>query len=93
MGAEGIICFWDGLDETFDELKLLPQEYVDAGDHVAVRLRHFAKGKGSGLELDNELYHQVTTFRAGMMIRIEYVSTWPEALKLAGVDAEHPPLP
>lgn len=93
MGAEGIIRFWDGLDETFDELKLLPQEYVDAGDHVAVRLRHFAKGKGSGLELDNELYHQVTTFRAGMMIRIEYVSTWPEALKLAGVDAEHPPLP
>jgi ketosteroid isomerase-like protein len=92
VGPHGIIRFWEGLDETFDELKLLPQEYVDAGDHVAVRLRHFAKGKGSGLELDNELYHQVTTFRAGKMIRIEYVSTWPEALKLAGVDAEHPPV-
>lgn len=93
IGPDQIIKFWEGLDETMDELRLLPQEYVDAGDHVAVRLRHFARGKGSGVELDNELYHQVSTFRAGKMIRIEYVTTWPEALRLAGIDGEHPPLP
>ena len=83
IGVKGIIRFWDGLDETFDELQLRPQEYVDAGDRVATRLRHFAKGKGSGLELDNELYHQVTTFRDGVIVRIEYVTTWEEALELA----------
>jgi ketosteroid isomerase-like protein len=92
VGPDQIILFWEGLDETFDELKLLPQEYVDAGDRVAVRLRHYAQGKGSGIQLDNELYHQVTTFRDGIIVRMEYVASWPEALKLAGVDGEHPPV-
>ena len=84
IGVRGIIRFWDGLDETFDELQLRPQEYVDAGDRVATRLRHYARGKGSGLALDNELYHQVTTFRDGVIVRIEYVTTWEEALEAAG---------
>jgi ketosteroid isomerase-like protein len=84
VGVEGILRFWEGLDDTFDELRLQPQEYVDAGDRVATRLRHFARGKGSGLELDNELYHQVTTFREGVIVRIEYLTSWEEALEVAG---------
>ena len=83
IGTPGILRFWQGLDDTFDELQLRPQEYVDAGDRVATRLRHYAVGKGSGLELDNELYHQVVTFRDGTIVRIEYVTTWEEALRIA----------
>ena len=84
IGKRGIIRFWEGLDETFDELQLRPQEYVDAGDRVATRLRHHVRGKGSGVEMENELYHQVTTFRDGTIVRIEYVTTWEEALEAAG---------
>ena len=91
IGIKGIIRFWEGLDETFDVLQLRPQEYVDAGDRVATRLRHLARGKGSGLELENELYHQVTTFRDGVMVRIEYLESWPDALEAAGID-DHPAL-
>ena len=86
VGPKQIIRFWEGLDDTFDELQLLPQEYVDAGDRVAVRLRHYARGKGSGIELDNELYHQVTTFEDGMIVRFDYVETWEEALELTRAD-------
>jgi ketosteroid isomerase-like protein len=86
QGHEDIRRFFDGLDETFDDLRLLPQEFVDGGDRVAVRLRHHALGKGSGIELDAELYHQVTTFEGGRIVRIEYFSTWPAALEAAGVD-------
>lgn len=86
VGPKQIIRFWEGLDDTFDELQLLPQEYVDAGDRVAVRLRHYARGKGSGIELDNELYHQVTTFEDGSIVRFDYVETWDEALRLATGD-------
>jgi hypothetical protein len=85
VGPEQIVGFWDGLDETFHEVKLLPQECVDAGDRVAVRLRHYARGKGSGVEIDEELYHQVTTFRDGVMVRIEYFQTWAEARRAAGL--------
>jgi ketosteroid isomerase-like protein len=77
--------FWEGLDETFEELRLDPQEAVDAGDRVAVRLRYFGRGKGSGAEIETEMYHQVATFRDGTMVRIEYFTSWPEALEAAGL--------
>ena len=59
---------------------------MDAGDRVAVRLRFYGRGKGSGAELETEMYHQVTTFRDGIMVRIEYFTDWPSALTAAGVD-------
>ena len=83
-GPDEVKRFWEGLDETFDELRLEPQEYVDAGDRVATRLRHHGRGKRSGLEINEELYHQVVTFRGGRMVRIEYFGEWSEALDAVG---------
>jgi ketosteroid isomerase-like protein len=84
-GPDEIRRFWEGLDETFDELRLNPQEFIDAGDRVATRLRHYVRGKESGIEIEDELYHQVATFRAGRMVRIEYFADWSEALEAAGL--------
>jgi ketosteroid isomerase-like protein len=84
-GPEEVKRFWEGLDETFEELRLNPQEFIDAGDRVATRLRHSGRGKESGLEIDEELYHQVVTFRDGRMVRIEYFAEWAEALEAAGL--------
>lgn len=85
VGPYQIRRFWEGIDDTFDELQLRPQEYVDAGDRVAVRLRHYGRSK-SGVEMDTELYHQITTFRDGVMVRIEYVTSWEQALEAAGIE-------
>ena len=87
-GPDEVRRFWEGLDETFEELRLDPQELVDAGDCVAVRLRFFGRGKGSGAELETEMYHQVTTFRDGTMVRIEYFTDWPSAREAAGLTNE-----
>jgi ketosteroid isomerase-like protein len=84
-GPDEVKRFWKELDETFEELRLEPQEFVDAGDHVATRLRHYGRGKESGIVIAEELYHQVATFRAGRMVRIEYFAEWSEALEAAGV--------
>lgn len=84
-GPDEVKRFWEGLDETFDEVRLEPQEFIDAGDQVATRLRYYVRGKGSGLEVEGLLYHQVATFRAGRIVRIEYFSEWPEALEAAGL--------
>jgi ketosteroid isomerase-like protein len=92
-GPAQIIRFWEGLDETFDELRLDPQEFVDAGEKVAVRLRYFGRGKGSGAEIETEMYHQVTTFDDGVIVRFDYVTSWQEALDLAGVHGEYSSLP
>jgi hypothetical protein len=82
-GPEEVRRFWDGLDQIFEELRLEPQEWVDVGDRVATRLLYYGLGKGSGVEFEGELYHQVTTFRGPTMVRIEYFSSWPEALSAA----------
>src|SRR5215216_4953286 len=84
-GPDEVKRFWHGLDETFEELRLDPQEFVDAGDQVAVRLRYYGRGKGSGAELDTEMYHQVTSFRDGTMVRIEYFTDWESARAGAGL--------
>jgi ketosteroid isomerase-like protein len=83
FGPRNVIRFFEGLDEIFEDLQLLPQEVVDAGDRVATRLRHRARGKASGLEIDAELYHQVMTFRDGVIVRVEYFDNWPAALAAA----------
>ena len=87
QGPGAIIRFWEGLDETMEELQLLPQEFIDAGDHVATRLRHRGRGRVSGAEIDEEMYHQVATFRDGKIVRMEYFGQWSEALAAAGVRA------
>jgi ketosteroid isomerase-like protein len=85
-GVADVIRFWEEIDQNFDDLQLQPQEYVDAGDRVATRLRHFGRSK-VGVELDTELYHQVATFEDGRIVRMEYFGTWEEALRAAGVEA------
>jgi ketosteroid isomerase-like protein len=87
-GPEEVRRFWAELDETMEELRLDPQEYVDAGDRVAVRLRYYGRGRESGVEIETEMYHQVTTFRDGVMVRIEYVTDWGQALEAAGASSE-----
>jgi ketosteroid isomerase-like protein len=84
-GPDEVKRFWEGLDEIFEELRLEPQEFVDAGDHVATRLRFYGRGKASGVEVEEEMYHQVATFHAGRMVRIEYFADWGEALEAAGL--------
>jgi ketosteroid isomerase-like protein len=81
-GIPGVLRFFEGIDETMGELELVPQEYLDEGDLVATRLRHRGVGRGSGAEIDTELYHQVATFRDGVIVRMEYVDTWQQALEL-----------
>jgi len=82
-GPDEVKRFWNDIDETFEELRLEPQEFVDAGDRVATRLRHYGRSR-RGAEIDVEMYHQVATFRAGKMVRIEYFGEWTEALEAAG---------
>jgi ketosteroid isomerase-like protein len=82
-GPDEVKRFWNDIDETFEELRLEPQEFVDAGDRVATRLRHYGRSR-SGAEIDVEMYHQVATFRAGKMVRIEYFGEWTKALEAAG---------
>jgi ketosteroid isomerase-like protein len=92
VGPDQVRLFWEGLDETMDELRLDAQEFVDAGDRVAVRLRYYGRGKGSGVEIETEMYHQVATFEDGTIVRMEYFTDWGRALEAASASPP-PPAP
>jgi ketosteroid isomerase-like protein len=87
-GPDEIKRFWEGLDETFEELRLDPQEFVDAGDRVATRLRFYGRGRRSGVEIEEVMYHQVATFRTGRLVRMEYFAEWSEALDAVGLSEQ-----
>jgi ketosteroid isomerase-like protein len=89
-GPEEVRHFWRGLEGTLEDFRLEPQEFIDAGDCVAVRLRFHGRGKASGIEVDEEMYHLAITFRAGRIIRMEYVVEWEEALEAAGLTDQGP---
>ena len=84
-GPDAALRFFEEIDDAMDELRLEPQEFIDAGDRVATRLRHHGRGRGSGVEINEELYHQVATFRDGKIVRMEYFADWGEARAAAGL--------
>jgi ketosteroid isomerase-like protein len=86
-GTAAVRRFFAELDENLEELRLEALEYVEAGDQVATRLRYYGRGKASGVEIETEMYHQVATFRDGVIVRMEYVTSWPAALEALGLEA------
>ena len=76
---------------TCDELRLVPQEYIDAGDRSGhqpppPRARQ-GKRRRDG---PGALPPGRSTFRDGRMVRIEYFAEWSEALAAAGLRSSRP---
>ena len=63
----------------FDVLKIR-----DAGDAVAVAVRHRARGGHSGVEIEDDLYYEYR-LPDGKIVRIEFHPTWREALEAVGL--------
>jgi uncharacterized protein len=83
-GHEGMMQALEGVREAFDEVRFDPREFVDAGDHVAVRVRMSGRGRGSGAEVAAEIAH-VWTVIDGEAVRMEMYADWGEALRAAGM--------
>jgi ketosteroid isomerase-like protein len=43
--------------ETFDDLRLEPEEFRDLGDRYLVRVRTVGRGKGSSVPIDQVIWH------------------------------------
>jgi hypothetical protein len=78
-GHEGVRQFVREYFEGWEQFRLQPNEYIDAGPHVAVVLRATAQGRGSGIEIDREIAH-VWTFRDGRAVRHQSFTSRAEAL-------------
>jgi uncharacterized protein len=66
-GREDLRRFWDEWFENWDEYRVEPQEFVEAGGEILVRARQVGRGKLSGIEIDDDLY-QVFRVRNGRLV-------------------------
>src|SRR5256885_25180 len=56
--------------EAWDEHRIEPQEFIDAGDRVVVLHREYQRGKGSGVELVIETA-SILEVRDGRIVRMQ----------------------
>ena len=69
-----------------DDLETIPEEFIDAGEHVVVTVRYTGRGRGSGIALDARSY-EVLTVRDGLCVSKTEFAERGEALRAAGLQA------
>jgi uncharacterized protein len=82
-GHEGVLRALGVSQAAFDELDLVPEEFLEAGDRVVVVLRFQGTGRESGVPVDERLAH-LWTVREGRAVRMTVHSGREEALSAAG---------
>jgi ketosteroid isomerase-like protein len=73
----------DALD-AFEDYRVEPQEFIDAGDVVVVPVRISGRGRASGATQEVRLVH-LWVLRDGKAIRNEIYRTTAEALEAVGL--------
>ena len=69
-GREAVREFWRRFFEAWESARMDPEEIVEQGDVVRVRVHFTGHGRVSGLETDFR-YDAFWTFRGGLIARVE----------------------
>lgn len=86
-GHDGVAAGFRDWFEAFEEFTIEPESFISDGDRVLVPMRQRARGKGSGLEIEQRFY-QLFTLRDGMVFRFEEYSEEADAWKALGQEPE-----
>jgi ketosteroid isomerase-like protein len=83
-GHDGVRRFFRAWLTPFESYRAHPEEFIDAGEAVVVRIRQGGRGKRSGAEVEMP-YWQVYRLRDGRAIRIEVYRVQADALEAVGL--------
>jgi uncharacterized protein len=73
------------LDEFEPDFRFVPEKLTDTGDNVVARIRLRGRGRASGVELDQVIFH-VYEVRDGKLRRCRVFSEEGEARRAAGLE-------
>jgi ketosteroid isomerase-like protein len=83
-GKEGFLQATTDWTEDFSEWSVLPEEFIDAGDRVLVRVRQMARGEASGIPVEGQFWF-VFEVRAGRVAKVSFYIRRDAALEAAGL--------
>jgi ketosteroid isomerase-like protein len=84
-GRQGIRDYYAWLDDAFEDFRSEVEEIIDAGeDRVVALLRFSARGKASGVPLDQRI-GMVVSLRGERIARADSYFSPAEALEAAGI--------
>lgn len=70
--------------DVYDDVKIEPYEFIDAGDDVVVLAKVHATGRGSGVPIE-WTHGYIWTVRAGKAARFRWYNDPAQALEAAGL--------
>jgi ketosteroid isomerase-like protein len=86
FGHEGVGRYFAKVNEAFDDYRVVPEEFIDAGGgQVLVFSREGGRGKGSGAEVQTHLTAHLWTIRDGKAVRMQSYWERSDALEAAGL--------
>jgi ketosteroid isomerase-like protein len=83
-GLDGLLRWEADWNVSWASWRWEPEEFIDAGDRVVAVLRVYAKGRGSGVDVER-LDGAVWTLRDGKCIRLDDYGSKAEALGAVGL--------
>ena len=84
-GIDGLVQLGAEIREVWDEWRITPERFIDAGDRVVVLETIRARGRGSGVELQSGRSATIWTLRDGRVARVQIGFDPQEALKAVGL--------
>ena len=72
------------MEEAFEDYRVEPEDFIDAGEAVVVPVRITGRGKASGAEMELRAAH-LWVIRKGKATRSDVYRTLGEALEAAGL--------
>ena len=83
-GHDGFMEVWRRGLESFEDMRLDPEELLDLGDRWLVTVKFSGHGTGSGAAFGQQLFSLMTT-RRGLVVRQDDFQNRAEALEAAGL--------
>ena len=85
-GLDGLARLNDEIRDVWDEFRVVPEQFIDAGDRVVVMEKIRGRGRGSGVEVETPTYATIWSLRDGRVTRVQVAVDPTEALKAVGLE-------
>ena len=85
-GIDGLARLNDEISDVWEEFRVVPEQFIDAGDRVVVMEKIRGRGRSSGVEVGTQTYATIWTLRDGQVTRVQVGVDPNEALKAVGLE-------